>query len=419
MKNALVLIILFYSTLVSSKIVANYKYPFSKPYMATVLSALSSANIPYFRYRPILIDDYPHRKKQLDLASSKVPNVGLLMHKGKRRPLVFLLAGFAASKTDSSVRMLAYYLHVKLGFHVIAMPDQFNWYNALLTDKKLVLGDLPTDIQGYISLMKRSLQKTQASGLQFSDISIAGYSMGGLRSLFIAKQDKLDGFFNFKTVVAINPPISIFQAGKFIDKAYYQWKKYKQRQKEILINRAYAFLFKLEDQVSLKNKDLLGYVYNNFPYTESQAQALVGYTFLEKLTSYLEVSEGVNQTGAFAQTKEPFPYNLGVIFDYKTNFLKYFSSFLYPVYRKKEVDLSVKDFLYRSSLYSLENFLKNSSNVFIQHNKDDVLLLNPESDLNFLESLLKDKIIIYPYGGHLGNMWFPTNIQHFLSFFSK
>lgn len=379
--------------------------------MATATNLLGGFSVPYFDYQEIFIGDYRSRLKR------KIANAGLLMHKGKRRPLVFVLGGFGASIEEGSVRLLAYNLYKKMGYHVIVIPGQFWWYFALTTSKTIVLGDVSQDIKIYRSIMKKVLAKAQAMGLRFSNISIAGYSAGALRSLFLARQDKKDGFFNFKTVVAINPPMGIFQGGQSIDKFHFRWEKYTLKQKKILIARAYNFFFKLDEEKRKGTKHLLQYIYTNFPYTEEQIMSVIGYQFREKFSSYLGRVEMVNKTGLFNNTKELISISLG-IFSNKFSFVEYFHKYLYPFYRTKQNRLSKKQLIHRASLHSLAKFLKTSSNVFIQHNQDDILLLNPKKDLRFLESLLKDRMIIYPTGGHLGNLWFPTNIKHFLSFFS-
>lgn len=410
MKYLILLVIIFFQSIAFSKRIENYQYPFTKPYMATVLSAISGSTVPYFSYKEIFIGDYKNRSNR------NISTAGLLLHEGERRPLVFVLGGFGASIQEGSVRLLAYNLHTKMGFHVIAMPDQFFWYFALTTDKNVALGDFPADIKSYGLIMRKTLAKAQSMGLKFSDISIAGYSIGGMKSLFLAKQDKQDGFFNFKTVVAIDPSMSVLQSARLIDKAHNNWKQYTKRQKEILMQRGLSLHFKVTEKVANKNKNLLEFILKNFPYTEEQAQSFIGYQFLTKLVSYLKVSEFVNKTGLFKDTKELVSFGL---FNYKTTFLQYYKRFLHPFYVKKEPNLSLKEFAYRSSLYSLKDFLSSSSNIFIQHNQDDVLLLNPEKSLNFLESTLNDRVLIYPTGGHLGNLWFPTNIKHFLNFFSR
>lgn len=410
MKYLILLIIICFQNTAFSKRIKNYKYPFAKRYMSTTLGSLSGSTIPYTPYKDIFLGNHRYRSNR------NIPSAGLLLHKYETRPLVFVLGGFGAFASSGNVRVLSHYLHHKMGFHVIAMPDHLFWHFALTANKNIELGDFPNDIKNYSKLMKEALRKAQSMGLKFSDISIAGYSAGGLRSLFLAKQDKKEGFFNFKTVVAINPPFSVHQAGNVLDKAYNSWKKYTVKQKEILIQRGTSLYFKILDQP--KGTNLLDFILKNYPYTEKQSMGLIGYQFRKDLTSYLGSVEAVNKTGLYANIKTVDSYNFN-IYSYKVGFLEYINKFLYPFYSKKEYRLNKRKFIYRSSIYSLKRFLKSSSNVFIQHNQDDILLKNAKKDLKFLESILKNKILIYPTGGHAGNMWFPANIKHFLNFFIR
>lgn len=412
MKYFILFIILFYQQSALSKRIKNYQYPVSKPYMATLLTALSDSSVPYLNYDEILIDNYPERRSLLPYPSysKNVNNVGLLLHKGQRRPLVFVLGGFGASTAEGNVRLLAYYLHKKMGFHVLAMPDQWHWYTALTINSN-VIGYFPQDIKEYSVFMKKALAKAQSRGLDFSSISITGYSLGGLRSLFLAQQDKKEKFFNFKTIVAINPPTNVLQVGNVFDKYNSVWNAYTKKQQNILVDRSYKFYFSIAEQVKFKNKNILKFVLENFPYTEKQSKAFLGNYFTTVLNTYFRFFKRF-QVKKISFKKQTAPKD-------EISFVDYFSKFLYPYYLKRQPKLSIRAFAYRASLYSLKSFLSNSSNVFIQHNQDDVLLAKPKKDLKFLESTLKDRVFIYPTGGHLGNIWFPTNIQHFLSFFSK
>ena len=49
------------------------------------------------------------------------------------------------------------------------------------------------------------------------------------------------------------------------------------------------------------------------------------------------------------------------------------------------------------------------------HNVDDPLA-NRKS-IEELKEALADQVTLYPYGGHLGNLWFPENKEYALRFF--
>lgn len=49
------------------------------------------------------------------------------------------------------------------------------------------------------------------------------------------------------------------------------------------------------------------------------------------------------------------------------------------------------------------------------HNRDDFLV--SIEDLDYLEGLLGDRAKIYPYGGHMGNIWYWQNRNDIVSIF--
>jgi hypothetical protein len=49
------------------------------------------------------------------------------------------------------------------------------------------------------------------------------------------------------------------------------------------------------------------------------------------------------------------------------------------------------------------------------HNADD--FLTDRRSLEELKEALGDRMTLYPYGGHLGNLWYPDNRAAVLKFF--
>ncbi len=65
------------------------------------------------------------------------------------------------------------------------------------------------------------------------------------------------------------------------------------------------------------------------------------------------------------------------------------------------------------SLEAIEDWLKTADHVFAHHNKNDLILAPGEID--FFTRVFGDRVTIYPYGGHLGNMDFRENVEHMLT----
>jgi hypothetical protein len=53
--------------------------------------------------------------------------------------------------------------------------------------------------------------------------------------------------------------------------------------------------------------------------------------------------------------------------------------------------------------------------VHIVHNADDLLV--ERKSLEGLKEALGDQVVLYPYGGHLGNLWYTENKEYAVKLF--
>ena len=88
-----------------------------------------------------------------------------------------------------------------------------------------------------------------------------------------------------------------------------------------------------------------------------------------------------------------------------------------PLWRRQtaEPQADLESFIKRGSLQQILVRLRGNAKVHIIHNVDDPLA-NRKS-IEELKEALADQVTLYPYGGHLGNLWFPKNKEYALRFF--
>jgi hypothetical protein len=60
--------------------------------------------------------------------------------------------------------------------------------------------------------------------------------------------------------------------------------------------------------------------------------------------------------------------------------------------------------------------LRSNPKVHILHNVDDFLA--ERKSIEALKETLGDQVTLYPYGGHVGNLWYPENKKTIVKFFS-
>jgi pimeloyl-ACP methyl ester carboxylesterase len=67
----------------------------------------------------------------------------------------------------------------------------------------------------------------------------------------------------------------------------------------------------------------------------------------------------------------------------------------------------LEEFARRGSLAAILDRLRGNPRVHIAHNADDPL--TARQSILELKKALGDQVTVFPYGGHLGNLWYPDN----------
>jgi hypothetical protein len=95
-------------------------------------------------------------------------------------------------------------------------------------------------------------------------------------------------------------------------------------------------------------------------------------------------------------------------------FMDYNEKIGLPLWRLQtaEPQADLENFIKRGSLARILDRLRGNAKVRIMHNADDPLA-NRKS-IEELKEALRDQVTLYPYGGHLGNLWFPENKEYVL-----
>ena len=88
-----------------------------------------------------------------------------------------------------------------------------------------------------------------------------------------------------------------------------------------------------------------------------------------------------------------------------------------PLWRlhARESDAVLESFINRGSLARILDRLRGNSKVHITHNADDFLA--ERKSIDELKEAMGDRMALYPYGGHLGNLWYSENKEYALGLF--
>ena len=394
----------------------SYSFPIQDPFQATLLAPAAAIfkDLQGIRQKDICFNFFPERKELPFYGDRAKACTRLFYQEGegffvwkekKKAPLVFILGGFGANEISETSTFLAEQLY-KQGYHVLTVPSPFNWRFNMGALPSALPGAIKYDSQKIYKFMEKALNKAKET-IEVSEIRLLGYSLGGLESLFIAKQDTREKTFNFKKIVAVNPPVDLMASAQNLDRYYDTYTKYTPRQQKILQDRVMSIAFKLIDQSTPKT--FFNSLMIDFPFSPQHAEAIIGDRFYGSFAGSLVVTELVNDFGLFPTYPDHYSVMPALENAKKWTIERYTKEVLWPYYSKQFPEKSLEEFSLENSMISLKTFLEQKENVFIQHNVDDIIL--NEGDIEFIRETLKDRAFIFPRGGHMGNVWWEENIK--------
>ena len=103
-----------------------------------------------------------------------------------------------------------------------------------------------------------------------------------------------------------------------------------------------------------------------------------------------------------ASPQPPHRDSHGIRAGARTGFVDYLDWFYGPFYLERNPEISQEDLVAEASLKHIASFLAENEKIALIHNADDVIL-GPD-DLEFFEQTFGDRALIFPNGGHMGNL---------------
>ena len=399
-----------------------YGYPIPGSYEATILG--TPANLmPEFpakmRTRQLVLDVIPDRQKPPIFFYDKGLRCTFAYQKQKA-PLVFLIAGAGAS--DRSPKLLtmmkAFY---QAGFHVITLPSPSHANFIISASQSSVPGDLAEDAADLYRAMETAWKQVKGD-IEVSSFHLCGYSLGASQAAFVAKLDEERRVFNFRKVLMINPPVSLYSSVTRIEELLKQIPGGAKKQ-GIFFNRMlsrFSEFYRYGNFVAI-NDDFLYSIYTEHLFSHEETAGLIGLTFRINLAGMIFSSDVMTNSG-YVVPKNRVLSPTDSLFDYflvstHLSFIDYFNEYFYPYFQKQRPGLTKQALIDSLSLRSIEGYLKSSAKFGVMTNENDFILTKEE--LDYLRQLFGERAKIYPRGGHLGNLEYKENLAYMVDFFKK
>ena len=334
----------------------------------------------------------------------------------KNAPLVILVPGFGSSYIGTTSSALAEMLWEN-GYSVVIMSSPFSWEFVQSAGTTLAPGFPPDDaadlrhaIQKIIEDLENNYEIRPAAKV------LAGYSMGGIYSLFVAAQEERNNSLGIDKYLAINPPVNLVSGICQLDEYYDTWKKWG---RELAYERV---LMSVAKHYGLWNDSFQWHGYSPLAGDHKQylmhiendeAKLLIGYSFkrslVEVMAALLSRNDALPEAVNYGWVNRQELYNMLA----GMNFKNYAEQIMLKQFnRNNQSDYSLKQFSALADLHAIETSLAANNKIRIIHSADDFLV--KDSERKWLAKTFGERIVFLQYGAHLGNLYCKTMHDYIL-----
>ena len=420
MKKLLNKIVLF---LILSLTAFSYNFPIDDPYSATIIGSATMMT-------PGVSENIPLKVYEIQIKDKKeIPDVfwyaskfkfSFSKQKNKKAPLIFVLAGTGSDYNTTRVKFMQRIFH-DAGYHTIAISSQMSQQFMISASSNSVPGLLLEDNKDIYKAMKLAYNKIKDQ-IEVTDFYIMGYSLGGSNAAVLSYIDEKEKVFNFKRVFMVNPPVELYDSAVKLDKYLDEYTGGKTAGIEKLLNTTLA---KVEGGLTSEYANIgVDTIYNIVKgniLSDAEKKAYIGLAFRLASNDLNFISDFISKSHVYTKNPEKVnkytnmkEYLKAVNF---ATFEDYVNKIGFPYYKKYNKDFTIEDLKREASLRVIEDYLRTSPKIAAVTNADE-LILN-EKDFAFLKDVFKDRLVIYPKGGHCGNMFYKENVDVMLKFLNE
>ena len=420
MKKLLNKVVLF---LILSLTAFSYNFPIDDPYSATIIGSATmmtpgvSENIPLKVYE-IQIKD---KKEIPDIFwyASKF-KFSFSKQKNKKAPLIFVLAGTGSDYSAIRVKFMQRIFH-DAGYHTIAISSQMSQQFMISASTNAIPGMLIRDNEDIYKAMKLAYNKIKDQ-VDVTDFYIMGYSLGGANAAVLSYIDEKEKSFNFKRVFMVNPPVELYDSAVKLDKYLDDYTGGKSAGIERLLNTTLARVKGgLTSEYANIGADTIYEIVKGDILSEAEKKAYIGLAFRLTSTDLNFISDFITKSHIYTKNPEKVDKFTNMKEYFKAvnfaTFEDYVNKIGFPYYKKYNKDFTIEDLKREASLRVIEDYLRTSPKIAAVTNTDE-LILN-EKDINYLKDVFRDRLIIYPKGGHCGNMFYKENVDVMVKFINE
>lgn len=385
-----------------------YAFPYHDPYVATVTGAVLNGDgrTPGLKREVVHVPVLSGRNELPGLEGRGALSIALY-RQSQPAPLLFILPGVGSTPYFGLATYFAKRFHAQ-GFHVAVLPSPMSWNFALAASRSGAPGYTPDDARDLYEAMQKTLAiLTARHGVKVTRIDFMGMSLGALEGAYLSLIDADEGKIGIARYLLVNPPLHVSAVLRQLDEWDALRMTFGRGRSEQIQSKAMGIV----ESFAREGRDdpaVMADVAKGFAtFTREELQFLIAdymHTFLPEL---VYVTQAIHDqqilTAPKGQVRKRLQEAKG------TTFAEYSDKIGVPLWRLR-TGLPAADaetFLDQGSLTPVLERLLGNPRVYIMHNADDFLA--DRKSIEQLKEAMGSQVTLYPYGGHLGNLWYPQN----------
>jgi hypothetical protein len=395
---------------------AEYNYPYHDPFLATATTALLSDDRTKAQDKSTIVHmpGLPGRNKLPTLEGRGDVSINFYQH-DHPAPLLFILPGVGANPFFGAAPYLASVFY-RENFHVVILPSPMSWNFALSASRTGAPGYVPEDARDLYTIMQRTLEMLKNRyDLRIREIDFMGLSLGGLEGAFLSVIEADEKKIGIEKYLLVNPPIDLAYAVNKLDEWTALGNKFGRDKSQEIVSKAIAIVDSFSGEKPDDPEILDRFIKKFAIFSKEELQFLVAQSLQSQLPELIYATQAIDDQKILSAPKNEMRKRLEeakglTLTDYN-------EKIGLPLWRQQtaEPEANLESFIERGSLTHILDRLRGNPKVHIMHNLDDVL--TNRKSLEELKETLHDQVILYPYGGHLGNLWYPENKKEALKIF--
>jgi hypothetical protein len=398
-----------------------YDYPFVDPFAATVVGTPKGyrASLPkHVREDEFEITVFKDRQTPEVFWYNERLKFSLARQTHKA-PLIFNIAGTGAGYNSALMKVMqkAFF---QAGFHVISLPSPTHSNFIVSASTTGVPGRVQDDAADLYRVMELAYERVK-DRIDVSEFYLTGYSLGAWQAAFVAHHDEKARVFDFKKVLMINPPVSLFSSIRILDHMLLDNVPGGMAGLNDFFKRVFNSFVQVYKDHEFTNfgEDFLYRAYTTYEPGDEDLEALIGLSFRMSSNNMAFTSDVVSKSGyvvpkslELTSTSSLTKYfDVGI----RLSFEDYLSQLFYPYFKARDPSLTLEELIEEASLERIEDYLVGSPKIGLMTNEDDVILAPGEID--YLREVFGERAQIFPTGGHCGNLAQRNVIAYMTDFF--